>query len=94
MKKMLFAARIALLALIGFGAAHPVLSADYPDRPIELIVPWAAGGADSMTRSFAEAAKKHLAQPFIVANKPGATGSIGFSDVARASLDGYIDPAI
>jgi len=90
MKKPLFAARIALLALIGFAAAQPVLSADYPDRPIELVVPWAAGGAtDSMTRSFAEAAKKHLPQPFIVNNKPGATGSIGFSDVARASPDGY-----
>ena len=90
MKKTLFAAQIAGLALIGFGAAQPVFAADYPDRPIELVVPWAAGGAtDSMTRAFAEAAKKHLTQPFIVNNKPGATGSIGFSEVARASPDGY-----
>ena len=64
--------------------------AGYPERPVELVVPWAAGGGtDSMARSFAEAAKKHMAQPFIVNNKPGATGSIGFSDVARAAPDGY-----
>ena len=90
MKKALFAAQIAVLAFIGFGATQPTFAADYPDRPIELVVPWAAGGAtDSMTRAFAEAAKKHLAQPFVVNNKPGATGSIGFSEVARASPDGY-----
>ncbi len=90
MKKTLFAGWLALVAVLSFGTALPVFSADYPDHPIELIVPWAAGGAtDSMTRSFAEAAKKHLPQPFIVNNKPGATGSIGFSDVARASPDGY-----
>ena len=65
-------------------------TATYPDRPVELVVPWAAGGGtDSMARSFAEAAKKHMAQPFVVTNKPGATGSIGFSDVARAAPDGY-----
>lgn len=64
--------------------------ATYPDRPIELVVPWAAGGGtDSMARSFADAAKKHLPQPIIVNNKPGATGSIGFADVARAAPDGY-----
>ena len=70
--------------------AHTALAAEYPERPIELVVPWAAGGAtDSMTRSFAEAAKKHISQPMIVVNKPGATGSIGFSEVARATPDGY-----
>jgi tripartite-type tricarboxylate transporter receptor subunit TctC len=62
----------------------------YPDKPIELVVPWAAGGAsDAMSRAFAEAAKKHLPQPIVVNNKPGATGSIGFGDVARAAPDGY-----
>lgn len=62
----------------------------YPDKPIELVVPWAAGGAsDAMSRAFAEAAKKHLPQPIVVNNKPGATGSIGFGEVARAAPDGY-----
>jgi len=42
-----------------------------------------------MACSFAEAAKKPMAQPFVVSNKPGVTSSIGFSDVARAAPDGY-----
>ena len=45
MKKTLFAAQIAVLAFIGLGAAQPTFAADYPDRPIEIVVPWAAGGA-------------------------------------------------
>lgn len=77
---------LTLLACSVAGAQTP----NYPDRPVELVVPWAAGGGtDSMARSFAEAAKKHMAQPFVVNNKPGPTGSIGFSDVARAAPDGY-----
>ena len=81
----------ACLALLGLGlTAQQSLAADYPERPVELVVPWAAGGGtDSMARSFAEAAKKHMSQPMVVTNKPGATGSIGFSDVARATPDGY-----
>ena len=68
----------------------PALGAEYPERPIELVVPWAAGGGtDSMARAFAEAAKKHLSQPMVISNKPGATGSIGFAEVARAVPDGY-----
>ena len=82
---------LAALALLGCAAACAQAQvANYPDRPVELVVPWAAGGGtDSMARSFAEAAKKHMAQPFVVTNKPGATGSIGFSEVARAAPDGY-----
>ena len=77
--------------LLGVAATNALAqTAPYPDRPVELVVPWAAGGGtDSMARSFAEAAKKHMAQPFVVTNKPGATGSIGFSEVARAAPDGY-----
>ena len=82
---------LGLAALLGGAAAGTQAQVPtYPDRPVELVVPWAAGGGtDSMARSFAEAAKKHMPQPFVVSNKPGATGSIGFSDVARAAPDGY-----
>lgn len=82
---------LGVAMLLGCAAAGALAQvANYPDRPVELVVPWAAGGGtDSMARSFAEAAKKHMAQPFVVSNKPGATGSIGFSDVARAAPDGY-----
>lgn len=81
----------AALLLLGLVTAAPqTRAAEFPERPIELVVPWAAGGGtDSMARAFAEAAKKHLSQPFVVSNKPGATGSIGFAEVARAAPDGY-----
>ena len=81
--------RAAVLATCTFFAGA-ALSADYPERAIELVVPWAAGGGtDSMARAFAEAARKHLNQSIVITNKPGATGSIGFTDVAKAAPDGY-----
>ena len=65
-------------------------SADYPDHPTEIVVPWApGGGTDSLARAFAESAKKQMGQSMVVTNKPGATGSIGFGDVARSKPDGY-----
>lgn len=65
-------------------------ASDYPSRPIELIVPVAAGGGtDLVGRSFAEAAKKYLPQPMIVNNKPGASGAIGMGELINAKPDGY-----
>lgn len=68
----------------------PLLAADYPTRPIEVIVPSSAGGGtDVMTRLFAETAKKYISQPLVVSNKPGASGGIGMTEVQRAAPDGY-----
>ncbi|APW38713.1 ABC transporter substrate-binding protein [Rhodoferax koreense] len=62
----------------------------YPTKPIELIVPYpAGGGTDVLGRAFAQAATKHLAQPLIVINKPGAAGAIGWADVINNKPDGY-----
>jgi tripartite-type tricarboxylate transporter receptor subunit TctC len=67
-----------------------VHAADYPTRPIEVIVPSSAGGGtDVMARIFADAAKKNVPQPLIVVNKPGAGGGIGMSEAQRAPADGY-----
>ena len=67
-------------------AAH----AQYPDRPIKLIVPFApAGVTDTSGRVIAEAMSKRLGQPIIVENKPGASGNIGTQQVALAPPDGY-----
>ena len=85
-----WAFKVVLVVLACLLPTAAAWCAEYPERPVELIVPWAAGGAtDAMTRSFAEAARKHMSQPMIVSNKPGATGSIGFTEVARAAPDGY-----
>jgi tripartite-type tricarboxylate transporter receptor subunit TctC len=85
----LFAPTAALVlgALFGFTAAQ---AADYPNRPIELIVPFGAGGGtDALARAFAENARKHLAQPIVIYNKPGASGVIGWNDVISSKPDGY-----
>jgi len=63
---------------------------DYPNRSVEILVPASAGGGtDVLTRAFAEAAKKHLPQPMVVNNKPGASGAIGMGEMINAKPDGY-----
>lgn len=81
----------ALVALQGLpGLALAQGATDYPNRPIEMIVPFGAGGGtDALARVFADAIKKHLPQPVTVINKPGASGAIGFGEVATSRPDGY-----
>ncbi|MBS0339307.1 MAG: tripartite tricarboxylate transporter substrate binding protein [Proteobacteria bacterium] len=79
-------------ASIAAGLLAPIASraADYPTRPIEIIVPSSAGGGtDMMARVFADSAKKYVPQPFIVNNKAGAGGGIGMTEAQRAAPDGY-----
>lgn len=65
-------------------------ASDYPNKTIELVVPFGAGGGtDVLARVFADAAKKHTNQQITVLNKPGASGGIGLSEVALAKPDGY-----
>lgn len=75
----------ALLTVATFAQA-----ADYPSRPVTLVVPFPPGGStDSIARIVGAELSNRLGQPFPVENKPGATGSIGASQVARAAPDGY-----
>lgn len=63
---------------------------DYPNHPVELIVPYqAGGGTDALARAFAEVARKHFPQPIVVNNRPGASGAIGWAEVINAKPDGY-----
>ncbi len=78
-----------LLCVLAVPAAV-LAQAAYPSRPIELIVPYpAGGGTDVLGRAFALASVKHLTQSLIVVNKPGASGAIGWSDVINDKPDGY-----
>ena len=62
----------------------------YPNRPIKIIVPWAAGGGgDVIVRMFAPGMQQRLGQPIVVENRPGAIGTIGSQAVARSPADGY-----
>jgi tripartite-type tricarboxylate transporter receptor subunit TctC len=85
--------RRSLLAALGATALpsqQAFAQSDYPNRPIELIVPYGAGGGtDVLARAFAEASRKHLSQPITVLNKPGASGAIGWQEVVNAKPDGY-----
>ncbi len=65
-------------------------AADWPERSIRMIVPFAAGaGADTVGRTYAEELAKALGQPVVVDNKGGAGGLLGTADGARAPADGY-----
>jgi len=73
--------------LFGLGSAS---AADYPNRAVNMVVPFSAGGpSDNVARSLAEAMRPALGQTIVVANKGGAGGTIGVSSVARADPDGY-----
>ncbi|MEG1769749.1 MAG: tripartite tricarboxylate transporter substrate binding protein, partial [Comamonas sp.] len=62
----------------------------YPQRPVELIVPFAAGGGtDVLGRALAETMRKHFSQSVIVMNRAGASGAVGWSELAAAKPDGY-----
>jgi tripartite-type tricarboxylate transporter receptor subunit TctC len=75
-----------LLALLTAGTAE----AQYPDKPVRIIVPFIAGSApDVAARQVAQRLTASLGQQFIVDNKPGAAGNIGAEVAARATPDGY-----
>lgn len=79
-----------LLALIAMLAADFAQPANYPVKPVNLVVPFPAGGRTDLTaRLIAQFLHKHLGQPVVVVNKPGAGGVLGAKDVAQAQPDGY-----
>ena len=64
--------------------------AQYPQRPVKIVVPSTAGdGSDVLARTLAKAMGESMGQQFVIENKPGAGGSIGADSVAKAAADGY-----
>ena len=79
---------LAALALIA-GSAAPAAAA-FPERPITLIVPWAAGGGtDAVARMVAGLLEKDFGQPINVVNRTGGSGVVGHQAIATAKPDGY-----
>jgi tripartite-type tricarboxylate transporter receptor subunit TctC len=85
MKRRLFLFLAAALA------AAPLHAQQWkPNRPVTVIVPWAAGGStDQVTRITAAELEKHLGQKVVIVNQPGASGSIGTKSAFEAAKDGY-----
>ena len=78
---------LGLLALLGTAAQA---QSGYPNKPIRLLVPFAAGGTtDLIARVVAEPLGRELGQPVVVENKGGGGGAIGAAETARATPDGY-----
>jgi tripartite-type tricarboxylate transporter receptor subunit TctC len=80
----------ALLVSLAFLAAIPVSAQEWPSKPVKFIVPFPPGGTvDPLARLVGAKLTDSLKQPFIVENKPGASGSIGAAQVAKSPADGY-----
>ncbi len=81
---------LTVLALFALALPYSLAAADYPTRPITLIIPRPPGGSsDVLGRAFASVAKKYLEQPIVASNKTGASGMIGGQAGAQAPPDGY-----
>ncbi|MBO9329981.1 tripartite tricarboxylate transporter substrate binding protein [Achromobacter xylosoxidans] len=80
-----------LAAALALACAMPALArAEYPDKPIKIIVPFSAGGiVDSLARVVGEKLQARYGKPVVVENKTGAGGAIGTDFVAKAPADGY-----
>ncbi|KQP23261.1 tripartite tricarboxylate transporter substrate binding protein [Pseudorhodoferax sp. Leaf267] len=82
LKHLLCALSLALAGLAG--------AADYPDKPVRIVVPYPPGGAsDTVSRLIGLQLSQRLGQPVVVENKPGATEQIGAGFVAKSRADGY-----
>lgn len=89
MNKRFFLRSVSLAAL-ALGIALPAAAQWKPAKPVNLIVPWAAGGStDQITRVTAAELEKVLGQKIIIVNQPGASGSIGTKNAWEAPKDGY-----
>lgn len=87
-RKKSFLKILTVLFVMIFSAA--ALAADYPTKPVQLLIPFGAGGsADTMGRMIAKATEPFLGQPIVAVNRPGAGGGIMYTALKNAKPDGY-----
>ncbi len=90
MKTIIRTILIAFTAMFASLSVSPTFAADYPAKPVTMVVPYAAGGpTDTVARLIAQAMSNDLKQQVLVENVGGAGGTIGASKVAHAAPDGY-----
>ncbi|HYF17021.1 MAG TPA: tripartite tricarboxylate transporter substrate binding protein [Ramlibacter sp.] len=79
---------LTIAALLGMAA--PAWAQSWPSRPVQIIVPFAAGTlTDVTTRALGKALSERLGQPVVIENRPGAAGNLGTAAAAKAAPDGY-----
>jgi tripartite-type tricarboxylate transporter receptor subunit TctC len=89
MKRLLLAVTLLLGAQF-LGAYAPAHAADYPVKPIRIVVPYGPGGAtDIVARILGEHLREKFHQPVVVENKPGGNGIVALQETVRAKPDGY-----
>ena len=89
-KHALHGALVGALCALGVTVATPAAAQTYPTRPVNLVVPFPAGGTtDALARALGQELAKSLGQPVVVENKPGAGATLGADYVAKATPDGY-----
>jgi tripartite-type tricarboxylate transporter receptor subunit TctC len=86
--------KLASIALAGLLVVAPLAQAQdkaYPDRPVTIVVPFTAGsGSDTSARFFGERLAEKFKQPFVVENRPGASGIIAVNTIRNAPADGHM----
>jgi tripartite-type tricarboxylate transporter receptor subunit TctC len=79
-----------LFVILSLIAVAPSQAADFPTKEVQIIIPWAAGGAtDLVFRALAATTSKYLGKAVVVVNKPGGAGAVGYTEVMQARPDGY-----
>ncbi len=90
MPRVLKLLMVAAALLAALAPAGPLAAADWPSRPVTVVVPFGAGGnTDMMARLAAQHLSTKFGQSFVVENRPGAGGALGTGQVAAAAPDGY-----
>ena len=93
MKKEIFTVAfllpLAMFLVVAPFLSYPALGQKYPAKPIEILVPWAGGTQEIVSRLIANIAPKYLGQPLVVVLKPGAAGSVAAAEIINSKPDGY-----
>ena len=90
-KRMMTVLAAAAAAVLTVVAAPPDAAAEYPERPVQFLVPWPPGDIDELiARLMAERFQEETGVPAAVINKPGGGGVIGATEVFQAPADGYV----
>lgn len=90
MKRSTLSLLAGVFLAAGLFGVQPANANDFPNKPVSILVPWGPGGpADLFARGLIEQGAALLKQPIVILNKPGASGTLGSSEIFRAKPDGY-----